>query len=104
MHVGFTELCEKYNKTGKGGPSRLTTVLNGYIGTMVQEILSHEGDVLKFSGDAFLAMWKTHGVDTSKQDIVHKTINCALVIQKQFGKYETDVGVFLRGNRKPLMS
>lgn len=94
---GFTDLCEKYNKTGKGGPSRLTHVLNSYIGTMVQEIMSYNGDVLKFSGDAFLAMWKSSTND-SMQDCVHQALDCALVIQKTHGKYETDVGVFLRGN------
>ncbi|XP_022909660.1 adenylate cyclase type 10-like [Onthophagus taurus] len=92
---GFTDLCEKYNKTGKGGPSRLTHVLNAYIGTMVQEIMSYNGDVLKFSGDAFLAMWKS-GVNDSMQDCIHQAVDCALVIQKTHGKYETDVGVFLR--------
>ncbi|KAK9746114.1 Adenylate and Guanylate cyclase catalytic domain [Popillia japonica] len=92
---GFTDLCEKYNKTGKGGPSRLTHVLNSYIGTMVQEIMSYNGDVLKFSGDAFLAMWKSSTND-SMQDCVHQALDCALVIQKTHGKYETDVGVFLR--------
>lgn len=94
--LGFTDLCEKYNKTGKGGPSRLTQVLNSYIGSMVQEILSHSGDVFKFSGDAFLAMWKS-GSSGSMQDAVHEALDTALVIQKTYGTYETDVGVFLRG-------
>lgn len=85
-----------YNKTGKGGPSRLTTVLNSYIGSMVQEIISHYGDVLKFSGDAFLAMWKA-GVNNSLQDIIHEALDSAIIIQKSFGTYETDVGIFLRG-------
>lgn len=96
LSQGFTDLCEKYNKTGKGGPSRLTQVLNSYIGSMVQEIMSHSGDVLKFSGDAFLAMWKS-GPNDSMQDAVHEALDTALVIQKTYGTYETDVGVFLKG-------
>lgn len=91
-------MCEKYNKTGKGGPSRLTQVLNSYIGSMVQEIMSHSGDVLKFSGDAFLAIWKS-GPNDSMQDAVHEALDTALVIQKTYGTYETDVGVFLKGTR-----
>lgn len=63
---------------------------------MVQEIMSHGGDVLKFSGDAFLAMWKS-GPNDSMQDAVHEALDTALVIQKTYGTYETDVGVFLRG-------
>lgn len=85
-----------YNKTGKGGPSRLTQVLNNYIGSMVQEIISHNGDVMKFSGDAFLAMWKC-GTTDSMQDIVHEALDSAIMIQKSLGTYETDVGIFLRG-------
>ncbi|CAG9821448.1 unnamed protein product, partial [Phaedon cochleariae] len=92
---GFTDLCEKYNKSGKGGPSRLTQVLNAYIGAMVQEILSHSGDVLKFSGDAFIAMWKETD-HLSLRDAVHEAIDCALVIQKTYGTYQTDVDVVVR--------
>lgn len=77
----------------------MTQVLNSYIGSMVQEIMSHNGDVLKFSGDAFLAMWKSSS-DHSMQDVVHEALDCALTIQKSHGTYETDVGVFLRGNIK----
>ncbi|KAG5893841.1 hypothetical protein JTB14_002567 [Gonioctena quinquepunctata] len=92
---GFTDLCEKYNKQGKGGPSRLTQVLNAYIGAMVQEILSHSGDVLKFSGDAFIALWKETD-HLSLRDAVHEAIDCALVIQKTYGTYQTDVDVVVR--------
>lgn len=89
-------MCEKYNKSGKGGPSRLTQVLNNYIGAMVQEILSHSGDVLKFSGDAFIALWKVTD-QLSMRDAVHEAIDCSLVIQKSYGSYRTDVDVVVRG-------
>lgn len=93
---GFTELCEKYTKTGVSGPSRMTQVLNKYLGSMVQEVLSHDGDVLKFSGDAFLAMFKIDE-DSNMRDAVHQALDCALVIQKNYGSYLTDVNVVIRG-------
>jgi hypothetical protein len=93
---GFTELCEKYTKTGISGPSRMTQVLNKYLGSMVQEVLGHNGDVLKFSGDAFLAMFKQTESDTMC-DVVHEAMDSALVIQKNYGSYLTDVGVVIRG-------
>lgn len=96
MLQGFTNLCEKYTSFGRGGPSRLTKVLNSYIGAMVQEILTHDGDVLKFSGDAFLSMWKKTG-KLSMQDLVHNAIDCGLIIQKNYGTFTTDVGVVLKG-------
>lgn len=96
MSPGFTDLCEKYNKSGKGGPSRLTQVLNNYIGAMVQEIMSHGGDVLNFSGDAFIALWKVTD-QLSMRDAIHEAVDCSLVIQKTYGTYQTDVDVVVRG-------
>ncbi|KAK1122954.1 hypothetical protein K0M31_008592 [Melipona bicolor] len=91
---GFTELTEKFTK-GKGGPSKLTETLNSYIGAMVQEILSHNGDVLKFSGDAFIVMWKLHE-GMIMRDLAIEAMQTACVIQKHFGSYDTEVGVTLK--------
>lgn len=63
---------------------------------MVQEILSHHGDVLKFSGDAFIVMWKLQD-GMVMRDLATEAMQTACVIQKHFGTYETDVGVTLRG-------
>ncbi|XP_036143704.1 adenylate cyclase type 10 [Monomorium pharaonis] len=92
---GFTDLAEKYTKTGVGGPSKLSETLNSYIGAMVQEILSHNGDVVKFSGDAFIVMWKLQE-GMLMRDIASEAMQTACIIQKHFGTYNTDVGVTLR--------
>ncbi|XP_039306665.1 adenylate cyclase type 10 isoform X1 [Solenopsis invicta] len=92
---GFTDLTEKYTKTGVGGPSKLSETLNSYIGAMVQEILSHNGDVVKFSGDAFIVMWKLQE-GMFMRDIAVEAMQTACIIQKHFGTYNTDVGVTLR--------
>lgn len=63
---------------------------------MIQEILSHHGDVLKFSGDAFIVMWKLRD-GIVMRDLATDAMQTACVIQKHFGTYETDVGVTLRG-------
>ncbi|XP_011879972.1 PREDICTED: adenylate cyclase type 10-like [Vollenhovia emeryi] len=99
---GFTDLTEKYTKTGVGGPSKLSETLNSYIGAMVQEILSHDGDVVKFSGDAFIVMWKLQE-GMLMRDIATEAIQTACIIQKHFGTYNTDVGVTLRGFVASLM-
>ncbi|KAJ8667553.1 hypothetical protein QAD02_009216 [Eretmocerus hayati] len=92
---GFTEMTDKYTKSGKGGPSKLTETLNSYIGAMVQEILSHNGDVLKFSGDAFIVMWKIEDGRVMR-DIAGEAIKTACVIQKHFGTYETEIDITLK--------
>ena len=93
---GFTELCEKYSTMGTSGTSRMTQTLNKYLGSMVQEVLCHDGDILKFSGDAFIASFKCTESE-SMRDAVHGAMDCALVIQKNYGSYLTDMGVVIRG-------
>ncbi|XP_049832787.1 adenylate cyclase type 10-like [Schistocerca gregaria] len=92
---GFTNLCEKYSKMGPSGPSCLTDVLNSYIGSMVQETLTYGGDVFKFSGDAFLSIWKPN----ERQDIreiTKKVARCAFSIQKTHGQFVTSVSITLK--------
>ncbi|KAL2712439.1 adenylate cyclase type 10-like, partial [Vespula squamosa] len=92
---GFTNFVEKYTRMGKGGASKLTETLNSYIGVMVQEILSQNGDVLKFSGDAFIVMWKLEN-NNNMRDLTTTAIQTACIIQKHFGIYQTEVGITLR--------
>lgn len=63
---------------------------------MVQEILSHNGDVLKFSGDGFIVMWKL-SADLVMHDLAIEAMQTACIIQKHFGTYKTEVGVTLKG-------
>ncbi|XP_037867949.1 adenylate cyclase type 10 isoform X1 [Bombyx mori] len=92
---GYTALSERYNNTGKGGTYRLTVTLNTYLGSLIELIYAYGGDVLKFSGDAFLALWKTDK-RTFLCHTIHNVIACALVIQHSYSSYETDVKVNLK--------
>uniref|UniRef100_A0A1Y1MA48 Guanylate cyclase domain-containing protein n=1 Tax=Photinus pyralis TaxID=7054 RepID=A0A1Y1MA48_PHOPY len=92
---GFTALCEKYNKTGKGGTYRLTATLNAFVGAIVEVIYFYGGDVLKFSGDAFLALWKAEP-DECLYRVIHQVIVCALFIQQHLGRFQTEVNVLLK--------
>ncbi|KAI5644898.1 adenylate and guanylate cyclase catalytic domain-containing protein [Phthorimaea operculella] len=92
---GYTALSERYNNIGKGGTYRLTATLNTYLGALIEIIYSHGGDIIKFAGDAFLALWKTDK-RTYLSHTIHSVIACALVIQHSYARYETDVKVNLR--------
>lgn len=92
---GFTDLSERYNRLENGGASKLSQVLNTYLGGIVQEILGQGGDIAKFSGDAVLVLFKTSS-SVSLPDAIHRAIDTAIVVQSSFGRYETDVGVTLR--------
>ena len=37
----------------KNGTDKLTKTLNGYMGALVEEILSFDGDVLKYAGNVY---------------------------------------------------
>ncbi|CAH1402591.1 unnamed protein product [Nezara viridula] len=92
---GFTALCEKYATLGHSGAYHLTVTLNNYIGKMVSLIYSHGGDLIKFAGDAFLAVWEFN----YSEEIffgMHNILRCAMEIQNSLGHYQTDVGVLLR--------
>ncbi len=51
--AGFTALCEKYALNSKNGTDQLTKTLNGYMGALVQEIIVHDGDILKYAGNLY---------------------------------------------------
>ncbi|CRK95607.1 CLUMA_CG009066, isoform A [Clunio marinus] len=90
---GFTDLSDKYQKL-ENGASKLSSVLNTYLGSMVQEILSHDGDIIKFAGDAFIAVFKAEN-DFSIQDAIHRAMDTSLIIQNKCRNYLTEIGVIL---------
>ncbi|KAG7309278.1 hypothetical protein JYU34_005218 [Plutella xylostella] len=92
---GYTALSERYSSLGKAGTYRLTVTLNTYLGALIELIYDHGGDVLKFAGDAFLALWKTDK-KTFLSHTIHQVLMCALVIQKSYASYETDAKVNLK--------
>lgn len=54
---GFTPLTESLASQGKRGIELLTEHLNNYFGKMIDLIVSHGGDVVKFAGDALLSIF-----------------------------------------------
>ncbi|XP_033119981.1 adenylate cyclase type 10-like [Anneissia japonica] len=92
---GFTALCEKYSLSSRSnGTDKLSKTLNDYLGAIVENIIGSEGDVLKFAGDAFIALWRVQR-DTLDNTII-RVIKCALRIQEKCDNWNTDVGVRLR--------
>ncbi|XP_071485807.1 adenylate cyclase type 10-like [Diadema antillarum] len=93
---GFTALCERYSMSSRSGcgTDRLSRALNDYLGEIVENILGTEGDVLKFAGDAFLALWKV--TRANMDHILTRVIKCGLRIQERCDNWDTEVGVKLR--------
>jgi len=90
---GFTSLTEKYSND-KEGVSGLTNALNGYISNICQHILDNGGDILKFAGDAILAVWKCERKQIAEAIAI--ATHTALEIQQRNDWKMTSVGVELR--------
>ncbi|XP_065447486.1 adenylate cyclase type 10-like [Chrysemys picta bellii] len=76
------------------GAEQLTQTLNHYVGDIVEKVLIYGGDILKFAGDALLALWRVQRSQMS--DIITLALKCSLRIQKEYGVRETEVGLKLQ--------
>src|SRR5215207_628504 len=54
---GFTPLTERLSRSGPAGVEELSGLLNAYFGELIALIAALGGDVVKFAGDALLAIW-----------------------------------------------
>ena len=54
---GFTALTERLAEKGPTGVEALARILNEYFGQLIDIIHEYGGDVVKFAGDAVIAVW-----------------------------------------------
>ena len=54
---GFTSLSERLAEKGPAGVETLAGILNDYFGRLIDIIYEYGGDVVKFAGDALIAVW-----------------------------------------------
>src|SRR4026207_605767 len=55
--TGFTLLTERLVEKGPTGVESLARILNEYFGQLIDIIHEYGGDVVKFAGDAVIAVW-----------------------------------------------
>jgi class 3 adenylate cyclase/predicted ATPase len=79
---GFTKLAETLSQRGPAGIDQLTRTLNVDMGCLVNVIYDHGGDVIKFAGDALLALW--HPDPARPRDAVLRAAHCGLEAQERF--------------------
>ncbi len=76
---GYTALAERLTRRGPAGIEELTHVLNDSLGQLVALITALGGDVVKFAGDALLALWPAGDEDLAH--VTHRAAQCALALQ-----------------------
>jgi len=73
---GFTALTERLAQRGGAGVETLIGILNRAFGALITQVYRHGGDILKFAGDALLAVWPA-GAD-GLAEAVARAAECAL--------------------------
>jgi class 3 adenylate cyclase/tetratricopeptide (TPR) repeat protein len=86
---GFTPLCEACAKQGSRGVEVLTSHLNEYFGRMINLILNHGGDIVKFAGDALVAIFPTSDMRGLGYSCLLAS-QCALAMQEHLHQYDAD--------------
>ncbi len=89
---GFTALTERLAQRGPAGAEELTHILNAYFGQLIDIITSHGGDIVKFAGDALIALWPVVdqtdvSVSATLQIATHRAAQCSLIIQQRLNAY-----------------
>uniref|UniRef100_A0A8C2YLG5 Adenylate cyclase type 10 n=1 Tax=Chinchilla lanigera TaxID=34839 RepID=A0A8C2YLG5_CHILA len=81
---GFTAMTEKFSTAMymDRGAEQLVDILNHYISAIVEKVLLFGGDILKFAGDALLALWKVERKQLN--NIITVVVKCSLEIHGLF--------------------
>lgn len=93
---GFTALAEGLAKDTPNGAERLTAILNEFFGHLIETVETQGGDVVRFAGDALLAVWETEDQESALALAAWRAAHCAFTIQKTFHDYKADEGTPLR--------
>lgn len=91
---GFTGLAEQFAQEGPLGIETLTRLLNAYFGQMVDLVAAHGGDVVKFAGDALVALWPAK--EESLAEATRRAAHCGLELQRRFHDYAITPTLHLR--------
>ncbi len=95
---GFTVLTERLAEKGLTGVETLARILNKYFGQLIDIIHAYGGDVVKFAGDAVIAVWPvesepgTPGTvsQASQWQWTMRAAECALKIHQSLSNYKVE--------------
>ena len=102
---GFTLLTEHLAEQGPKGVETLARILNEYFGQLIDIIHEYGGDVVKFAGDAVIAVWRIvpdspEASPVSRADQWQWTMRaaeCALRVHERLTDYKVeDARLFLK--------
>ena len=95
---GFTRLTEGLAQRGPVGVETLARILNEYFGQLIDIVHEYGGDVVKFAGDAVIAVWNIVS-DSGEADSASRAdqwqwtmraAECALAIRQRLSNYKAE--------------
>jgi len=94
---GFTQLTERLQreKGGEEGAELLNGILNDFFEQLINIVHEHDGDVIKFAGDAVLSMWSSTCGETLGE-LVCRASACALEQLARLDHYQGGFDTTLR--------
>ncbi|HBV95605.1 MAG TPA: hypothetical protein DEF36_00945 [Desulfotomaculum sp.] len=81
--IVLTDLRGFTSMSGELAPDTVVTILNNYLGVMVDIILKYNGTILEFIGDSILAIF---GAPVSTEDHAALAVACCIEMQQAMGK------------------
>lgn len=85
---GFTEVTTLLSQRGPAGAERLANLLNTYFGRLIDLILENGGDVVKFAGDALIALWPSE--EGGLRPAVLRAASCGQQVQQALNAFEAE--------------
>ncbi|MCB9136082.1 MAG: AAA family ATPase [Anaerolineales bacterium] len=92
---GFTPLTERLAQSGPDGAERLASILNDYFGTLIKLVYEYGGDIVKFAGDALLAVWPVTLHQKPLEELSALAVQCALAAQTALSEYQSETHIRL---------
>ena len=89
---GFTRFTEELVRSGPRGVEKVSTALNDYFGRWINIISEYGGDVVKFAGDALLAIWPADPKTDGLHGAALQAAACALEAHNMLRGYKTAEG------------
>lgn len=91
---GFTPMAERLAQREPEGLEDISRMLNTHFGELIDLVYAHGGEVVKFAGDALLALWPAQSQPQARHDrrdlalSVRRAAQCALSIQRTMHNHE----------------
>lgn len=108
---GFTLLTERLAERGPTGVETLARVLNEYFGQLIDIIHDYGGDVVKFAGDAVIAVWPVVPATPAEEEAgtadaisradhwqwTMRAAECAIKVRERLSNYKAeDANLYLK--------